>query len=136
MFTVDHCIAPATATTSRAWFESLLIDAAYLNAVCFTTQAFFDGFLGRSRSIQSRLKDRTQYAKTVRILQRRLNTEEDLIRFSSSTIRTILALWGHAYATGDHRSATTHGHGLLNLVKISGVHTLFDDVTLLIEILR
>lgn len=136
MFTVDRCIAPATPTTSQAWFEPLLFDAAYLNAVCFTTQAFFDGFFGRSRNTQSRLKDRIQYAKTVRILQQRLDTEEDLIRFSSSTIRTVLALWGHAYATGDHRSAATHAHGLLNLVKISGVHTLFDDMTLLIEILR
>lgn len=138
MYTVDIGIISSEARDARLqeWFTPLLFDAAYLNAVCFMTQAFFDRLLGRSGDQKSRLRHCKHYGKAIKALQGRLQTEEDLIKFSNSTIRTVLAFWGHAYTTGDNMAAIYHGSGLLHLVSLRGVHALFHDTVLLTEVLR
>lgn len=137
MYTLDiGIISTARDARLQEWFTPLLFDAAYLNAVCFTTQAFFDRLLGRSRDHKSRLRHCNHYGRAIKALQERLETEEDLIKFSTSTIRTVLAFWGHAYTVGDNVAAIHHGSGLLYLVSLRGVHALFHDTVLLTEVLR
>ena len=75
------------------------------------------------------------YARTLRILQERLALDDDSVRFSDSTIMTVLALSGHAYTTGDHESANHHSSGLLKLVSMRGVGRFLQNTKLLVEII-
>jgi hypothetical protein len=136
MFLVDQCIISKTSGTAQAWFSPMLFDAAYLHAVCFTIQAYFDGFFARTRNVEARRRDYVHYAKAVRILQERLEAGDDSERLSDSTIMTVLALSGHAYTTGDYESADNHSRGLLKLVGMRGVGTFLQNTKLLIEIIR
>ncbi len=136
MFQLSQCIANETAGMGRAWFEPLLFDPAYLHAVCFTIQTYFDNYLARTRSAEARQRDYLYYAKTVRILQERLALDDDLVRLSDSTVMTVLALSGHAYTSGDYESANHHMRGLLKLVSLRGAGTFFQNTKLLIEIIR
>lgn len=136
MFLLDQCITSNTAGMAQAWFTPMLFDVAYLHAVCFTIQTYFDRFLARTRSVEAQRRDRVYYAKTVRILQERLTLEDDTMRLSDSTIMTVLALSGHAYTTGDYESANHHNSGLLKLVSMRGVDTFLQNTKLLIEIIR
>lgn len=136
MFLLDQCISTKTAGMAQAWFVPMLFDAAYLHAVCFTIQAYFDGFFARTRSAAAQRRDRMYYAKTVRILQERLALDDDSLRLTDSTIMTVLALSGHAYTTGDYESADHHNRGLIKLVSMRGVGTFLQNTKLLIEIIR
>ncbi|KAJ5606584.1 hypothetical protein N7510_009365 [Penicillium lagena] len=121
MFLVDQCIIPETAGMADAWFTPMLFDAAYLNAVCFTIQTYLDGYFARRRSAEAQRRDCVYYAKTIRILQERLELD---------------ALSGHAYTAGNYESANHHINGLLKLVSMRGVGTFTHNTKLLIEIIR
>jgi hypothetical protein len=136
MFLLHQCIAPKTDGMVQAWFTPMLFDAAYLNAVCFTIQTYLDGFLERTRDSEAQRRDHLHYAKSVRILQKRLMDADDSVRLSNSTIMTILAFSGHAYTTGDYDSANYHIRGLLKLVSMKGVGSFLENTKLSIEIIR
>ena len=136
MFVLYQCITPNTAGMAQAWFVPMLFDAAYLHAVCFTIQTYFDGIFARTRSAEARRRDCVYYAKTVEILQERLTLDDDSVRLSDSTIMTVLALSGHAYTMGDYESANHHNSGLLKLVTMRGVGAFLQNTKLLIEIIR
>jgi hypothetical protein len=136
MYLLHECIVPTTTGMAETWFIPMLFDAAYLNAVCFTIQTYFDGFLERTRSAEAQKRDRVYYAKTVGILRERLALEDSSAMLSNSTIMTVLALSGHAYTKGDYESAYHHVTGLLKLVSMRGLNTFLQHTKLLIEIIR
>ncbi|KAI2610565.1 hypothetical protein GGR54DRAFT_372948 [Hypoxylon sp. NC1633] len=136
MFQLEQCIAAKTDGMAHEWFAPMLFDAAYLNAACFTIQAYFDQFLARTRSAEARQRDYVYYAKTVGILQNRLALDDDSVRLSDSTIMTVLSMSGHAYMTGDYESANHHSSGLLKLASMRGVGSFAQNTKLLIEIVR
>lgn len=136
MFLLAPCIIPDESEMTRAWFTPLLFDPAYLYACCFTIQGYFDGYLSRTRSLESQRKDYVYYAKTVAILQERLAVDGDNLRLSDSTIMTVLSLYGHAYTVGDHETANLHIKGLLKLVSMRGVDTFVHNTRMVIEVIR
>jgi hypothetical protein len=136
MYVLDQCITAKTPGLGEAWFAPMLFDPAYLHAVCFTIQTYFDGYLARTRSVEAQRRDWISYAKTIRILQERLALDDDSVRLSDSTIMTVLVLSGHAYTTGDYESANNHIRGLLKLVTMRGVDTFVENTMLLVEIVR
>jgi Fungal specific transcription factor domain len=133
---MHQCITPEAAGMTESWFAPMLIDKAYLYAICFTTQAYFDGFFGRTRSAEAQRRDRVYYSMTVRMLQERLALNDDSVKLSDSTVMTVLALSGHAYTTGDYQSANNHMSGLLKLVSMRDVRTFLQNTKLAIEIIR
>lgn len=133
---LNGCISPATSALTQAWFMPMLYDAAYLNAVCVTIQAYYNGVLGRARTDAAERRDRMYYAKAVRLLQEHLACGDDNVRLSNSTAMTVLLLYGQAYASGDYDTADTHAKGLLKLVNMRGAKTFFDSIRLSIEIIR
>lgn len=136
MYQLDQCIISETALSTQVWCAPLFSDPAYLYTLCFTIQAVYDGFTGRTRSEIAQRRDKLYYAKAIRILQDRLALEDDSARLSDSTIMTILAMSGHAYTTGDYEYANHHINGMLELVRIRGVNNLIQNTTVLIEIVR
>ncbi|KAJ4289667.1 hypothetical protein N0V90_010996 [Kalmusia sp. IMI 367209] len=138
MFVLDQCIIPNEAGMVEAWFAPMLVDPAYLHAACLTTQAFFDGFLGRTRSAEARRQDYVSFATTVKILQNRISRDDDTLKLSDSTIMTIWALSGYAYTQGHHEAAHAHNAALIKLISMRGVDTIFHNknTKLVTEIIR
>jgi hypothetical protein len=136
MYQLDQCIASGTAAMTQTWFTPLFFDSAYLYTLCFTVQAVFDGFLGRVRTEKARRRDNMYYAKAIRILQDRLALDDDNLKLSDSTIMTVLAMSGHAYTTGDYKSANDHIYGMLQLVSMRGAKNLMHNTTVMIEVVR
>ncbi|KAK6383444.1 hypothetical protein LTS17_002736 [Exophiala oligosperma] len=136
MFLLDPHIVARKGDNAQEWFSAMLSDVAYLNAMCFTIQCYFDGFFGRTRGIAAERRDRLYFAKTIRILQERLSLDDDNLRLSDSTIMTVLVLSGHAYTTGDYESAHNHISGLLKLVSMRGIDTFLQKTKMSIEIIR
>ena len=136
MFLLDRCIALPPHANAEAWFTPMLFDPAYLNAACFTVQAYYDGLYGRTRSVEAQQRDRLYYAKAVRALRERLAHDDERVRLSDSTIMTVLALSGHAYTSGDPESVHDHSRGLLRLASMRGMSTFFQNTKLSIEIVR
>ncbi|KAF1965836.1 hypothetical protein BU23DRAFT_518851 [Bimuria novae-zelandiae CBS 107.79] len=124
MFLLDQCIIPSEDGLVQAWIAPLIIDPAYLHIACLATQAFFDSFFGRIRTAQARRAEYASFAKTVKILQERVTTNDRNELLSDSTIMTVLALSGYAYTQGDHMAAHQHNVALLKLVCIKGAHTM------------
>lgn len=136
MYQLDQCITSETALSTQVWCTPLFSDPAYLYTLCFTVQAVYDGFTGRTRTESAKRRDQIYYAKAIRLLQERLALEDDNTRLSDSTIMTILAMSGHAYTTGDYQYANYHINGMLELVRMRGVDNLIRNTTVLIEIVR
>lgn len=136
MFRPDQCIVPSMTGLDLSWFDPMLSDAAYLNALCFTVPTYFDGLSGRVRSLESQRRDWMHYAKTVKLLQERLSQDDDSLRLQDSTIMTVLILSGHAYTLGDYESADIHINALLKLVNMRGIGTFLHNTKLLIELVR
>lgn len=136
MFVLDQCIAPDSAAAKQAWFDPLLYDAAYLNAVCLSVQGYFDRVTSRPRSRAVQRQTYISYAKAVRLLQERLACCDDGLELADSTFMTVLALYGQAYTSGTLEEADRHVDGLLNMVRLRGVDTFFHSAKLMIEIVR
>ena len=119
----------------ETWIEPLAFDAAYLNAVIFTTLGYFETL---RHCDQSTVSQRTlpHFLRTIQLLRRRLLLESDRA-FTIPTISTILALAAHAHFIGDSKSAGYHLGGLHKIVNLRGGVAAFNlNATLLIEILR
>lgn len=136
MFLLDQCIASDTSSLANYSFTLMLHDAAYLNAACVAIQTYYDRALSRIRDAKAQRRDRECYGKAVRMLQERLDNEDDSVRLSDSTFMTVLSLSGQAYTTGDYEAVLSHNRGLLTLVSMRGVETFVQTTKLLIEIIR
>ena len=119
----------------ETWIEPLAFDAAYLNAVIFTTLGYFETL---RHCDQSTVSQRTlpHFLRTIRTLRRRLLLESDRA-VTIPTISTILALAAHAHFVGDSKSAGYHLAGLHKIVDLRGGLAAFNlNAKLLVEILR
>ncbi|CAI6341392.1 unnamed protein product [Periconia digitata] len=136
MYQLDDCIMIDIGGMLDAWFAPLLTDAAFFNGVCMTVGAYLRESLGRRHSSETQQADHIHYAKTIRMLQARITSEDDEIRLSDTTIMTVLCMLGHAYTSGDLVTAEKHCHGLLKLVSMRGVKSLLRNTRLCVEIIR
>lgn len=94
MFLLDQCIIPNEEGLLQSWVQPLLSDAAYLHVACVTSQAFFDNFSGRMRSAEARRQEYTSYDKSIRILSKRIATNDRREVLSDSNLMTVLLLSG------------------------------------------
>jgi hypothetical protein len=118
------------------WIAPLAVDPAYLHAKIFSSLYYFDVVLSRKSSTA---KQRTlrHHLKTLEFLRERFLYADDEARLSNNTVSAVLSLAGHAFWTGDSKSATHHMEGLYKIVNLrGGVTTFRDNVKLLAEILR
>jgi hypothetical protein len=118
------------------WIAALAVDPAYLHAKIFTSMYYFDVVLFRrsSLAIQRTLR---HHLKTLKLLRERFLYGDDDVRLSNNTVSAVLSLAGHAFWTGDSKSAMHHLEGLCKIVILRGGVTAFrDNAKLLVEIFR
>jgi hypothetical protein len=118
------------------WIAPLAVDPAYLHAMIFTAQFYFDALVSeKSASIIRR--SLPHFLKTLKLLRERMADDDDEAKLSDSTVAAIMALVGHAHLTGDINSARHHMEGLYKIVVLRGGVTTFKrNAKLLVEILR
>jgi hypothetical protein len=118
------------------WIAPLAVDPAYLHAMIFTSQFYFDALLtGKSASISRQAMP--HFLKTLKLLRERMTDDDDQAKLSDSTAAAIMGLVGHAQLTGDFRTARHHMEGLYKIVILrGGVTTFKKNAKLLVEILR
>jgi hypothetical protein len=118
------------------WIAPLAVDPAYLHAKIFNSLYYFDVVLSRKSSI-AKQRILRHHLKTLKLLRERFLYADDEARLSNNTVSAVLSLAGHAFWTGDSKSATHHMEGLCKIVNLRGGLTTFrDNVKLLAEILR
>ncbi|OTA55494.1 hypothetical protein K449DRAFT_175142 [Hypoxylon sp. EC38] len=135
LFPLESCI---NFDPKEKTLEALAVDAAYLHAMAFSAQAYFDLLRGH------RPYDRAAVAsphviKTLQLLRQRLDAPEhdDRAKFLSSTAAVVLCLTFHAHIMGDHEAARHHMLGLRKIVDIGGgLPVLKQNIKGTIEILR
>jgi hypothetical protein len=134
LFPLEICIL--FERRGEAWIAPLAVNPAYLHAKIFTSLYYFDVVLPRRSSLANQRTLR-HYFKTLRLLHERVLYDDNEVRLSNNTVAAVLGLAGHAYWTGDSKSATHHMEGLCKMVNLrGGVTTFRDNVKLLAEILR
>lgn len=124
---------------AEAWIAPLAFDPAYLHAMIFTSQYYFDALkIGTTSEASSISKTSVpHYLKTLKLLRERMAIGDDEIRLSDTTSATIMALVGYARLTGDDQSARNHLEGLFKIVNLrGGVSSFKNSAKLLVEILR
>ena len=134
LFPLETCIL--FEGRAEAWIAPLAVDPAYLHAMIFTSQYYFDAIVARK---PSPVNQRTlpHFLKTLRLLRERFAHGDDQSRLSNTTTAAIMGLAGHAHWMGDSKSARHHMKGLGKIVNLRGGVTSFrDNAKLLIEILR
>ena len=117
------------------WIAPLAVDPAYLHAMIFTSQFYFDALrTGKSVSISRRAMP--HFLKTLKLLRERM-ADDNQAKLSDSTAAAIMGLVGHAQLTGDFKTARHHMEGLYKIVILrGGVTTFRTNAKLLVEILR
>ncbi|KAI2465474.1 hypothetical protein F4781DRAFT_424738 [Annulohypoxylon bovei var. microspora] len=121
-----------------AWMEALTVDAAYLHAMAFSAQGYFDLRRGRAPSHSTATTD-PHIVKTLRLLRERLETagRGDTMQFLSGTASIVLCLAFHAHLTGDFHAARHHIAGLRRIVDLAGgLAALKDNEKVIVDILR
>ncbi len=118
------------------WIAPLAMDPAYLHALVFGSQYYFDTIRSQNFSLVSP-RALPHFLKTLRLLRERIAHGNDQERLSNTTAAAIMSLAGHAYMMGDIGSARHHIEGLCRIVSLRGGLIAFgENVKLLIEILR
>jgi hypothetical protein len=118
------------------WIAPLALDPAYLHAKIFTSLYYFDVILPRRSSHENQLTLHHHH-KALSLLRERLLYCNDDARLSNNTVSVVLGLAGHAFWTGDLRSATNHMEGMRKIANLrGGLSTFRDNEKLLAEILR
>lgn len=141
LFPLESCIN--FGVKDMAWMEALTVDAAYLHAMVFSAQGYFDMLVGRIASCRpgsTRAAD-PQVVKTLGLLRERLEMSgqhaERMIKTSFSTATVVMCLAHHAHVLGEHQAARHHMQGLRKIVDLNGgLWGLRDNTKLLIEIFR
>ena len=102
--------------SSSSWVTNLLADTVYLHCTIFSVEAFLDACHRREQS------SLTQYhfLKTIRLLQRRLDTDNGKEIVSDATIMVVVVLGLTAELIGDRSAAEYHMKGLGRMVHLRG----------------
>ncbi|KAI0894868.1 hypothetical protein F4806DRAFT_497573 [Annulohypoxylon nitens] len=137
LFPLESCINFGPKT--RAWMEALTVDAAYLHAMAFSAQGYFDLRCGRAPSNSAALTD-PHVVKTLRLLRERLSMADhgDMMDFLSKTASIVLCLAFHAHLTGDFHAARHHIVGLRRIVDLVGGFAALrkENAKVVVEVLR
>ena len=134
LFPLETCIF--FERRAENWIAPLAVDPAYLHAKIFTSLYYFDVILPRRSSYASQ-GTLHHHHKALSLLRERLLYGNDDARLSNNTVSVVLGLAGHAFWTGDSRSATNHLEGMRKIVNLrGGLNTFRDNEKLLVEILR
>lgn len=117
--------------------EALTVDAAYLHALAFSTQAYFDLMSGRTPNKRP-TSAYSHILKTLRLLRERLDLPEHdvAVKSSFSTATVVLCLAFHAHIMGEHETAGHHVLGLRKIVDLNGGLKGLKNEKLVIELLR
>lgn len=101
--------------------EALTVDAAYLHALAFSTQDYFDLMSGRTPNKRP-TSAYSHILKTLRLLRERLDLPEHdvAVKSSFSTATVVLCLAFHAHIMGEHETAGHHMLGLRKIVDLNG----------------
>ncbi|OTB07647.1 hypothetical protein M426DRAFT_268086 [Hypoxylon sp. CI-4A] len=136
LFPLESCVN--FGPREKGWVEALTVDAAYLHAMAFSAQAYFDLLAGRS-TYDSPVSAYPHVVKTLRLLRERLETpdRDTMVRGLSSTAAVVLCLAFHAHIMGDYQAVRHHMVGLRKIVDLKGgLLNLRGDLKLALEILR
>jgi hypothetical protein len=118
------------------WIAPLTTDLAFLHMMIFTSQYYFDTIAILPRK-PSRQHISPHFVKALRLLQERIGGNDHKAKLSFTTLAAVMGLTGHAYLTGDLKSARNHLEGLHKIVILrGGVSTFEANPKLLLEILR
>lgn len=121
---------------AEEWIAPLAVDPAYLHAMIFTSQYYFDAIVARNSSPFNQ-RTLAHFLKALGLLRERFAHCDDQSKLSNSTAAAVMGLAGHAHWMGDYKSARHHMKGLCKIVNLRGGVTSFRDNTkLLVEILR
>ncbi|KAI0117423.1 hypothetical protein F4814DRAFT_286769 [Daldinia grandis] len=136
LFPLESCISFDVREKS-GWMEALTVDAAYLHALAFSTQAYFDLLSGRMSSKRP-ASAYPHMLKTLRLLRERLDLPEHdiVVKASFSTAAVVLCLAFYAHITGEHETARHHLLGLRKIVDLNGGLKGLKNEKLVIELLR
>ncbi|PYI03947.1 hypothetical protein BO78DRAFT_373950 [Aspergillus sclerotiicarbonarius CBS 121057] len=117
-------------TNSRTWMlEMLSLDAAYLNAMVFTTQSYFRPGQGSDLSLSP------HFVKTIRLLRDRLADEQ--LKVSNATVMIVILLILHAHIMGDFDAVRHHTEGLRKMVRLrGGLGAFMSNNKLVIDLIR
>ncbi|XXG93831.1 hypothetical protein Hte_000080 [Hypoxylon texense] len=141
LFPLEQCIN--FGPKEKAWMEALTLDAAYLHAMAFSAQDYFDLLPGRAahcRDVAARMAG-PHVIKTLQLLRERLemSREHDLkmVKGSFSTAAVVLCLAFHAHIMGEQQAALYHMQGLRKIVDFNGgLPGLGSNMKMQLEILR
>ncbi|KAI1773952.1 hypothetical protein F4818DRAFT_420316 [Hypoxylon cercidicola] len=141
LFPLESCIN--FGAKEKAWMEALTVDAAYLHAMAFSAQDYFDLLPGRPtscRNASARLAA-PHVVKTLQLLRERLEMSEEhdmkMVQGSFSTAAVVLCLAFHAHIMGEQQAALHHMQGLRKIIDLSGgLQGLENNMKLLLEVLR
>jgi len=100
----------------RGWFPYMISDACCLHSMMFSVQAFTKGALPNQLSRLARL----HYAKTLQLLQARLNETDQTFATSDSTIMVVFVLASVAELMEDFATVANHIKGLEKIVNLRG----------------
>lgn len=141
LFPLESCID--FGAKEKAWMEALTLDAAYLHAMAFSAQDYFDLLPGRANfSLDNSARVAAPHVvKTLQLLRERLEMSAEhnvkLIKGSFSTAAVVLCLVFHAHLMGEQQAALHHMRGLRKIVDLGGgLPSLSNNLKLMLEILR
>ena len=100
----------------RGWFPYMLSDVCCLHSMMFSVRAFVEGTSPNQLSRAACL----HYAKTLQILQARLNELDQKLAISDATIMVIFVLSSAAELMGDFATVANHIKGLEKIVSLRG----------------
>lgn len=141
LFPLEACIN--FGAKEKAWMEALTLDAAYLHAMAFSAQDYFDLLPGRPahcRDMAARMAA-PHVIKTLQLLRERLEMSRGddvkMITGSFSTAAVVLCLAFHAHIMGEQQAALHHMQGLRKIVDLNGgLPGLGNNMKLMLEVLR
>jgi len=100
----------------RGWFPYMLSDECCLQSMMFSVRAFTDGASPNQLSRFARL----HFAKTLQMLQARLNDSDLTFAISDGTIMVVFFLASAAELMGDFAAVENHVRGLEKIVNLRG----------------
>ncbi|MCJ1394402.1 hypothetical protein MMC18_007280, partial [Xylographa bjoerkii] len=134
LFPLETCIF--FEKRAENWIAPLAVDPAYLHAKIFTSLYYFDVILPQRSSHESQ-RTLHHHHKALSLLRERILYGNNDSQLSNNTVSVVLSLAGHAFWTGDLKSATNHMEGMRKIANLRGGLNIFrDNEKLLAEILR
>ena len=100
----------------RGWFPYMLSDECCLQSMMFSVRAFTDGALPNQLSRFACL----HFAKTLQLLQARLNDLDQSLALSDATIMVVFFLASAAELMEDFAAVANHIKGLEKIVNLRG----------------